>query len=300
MYSNQTFMKDEPCPNLITQDCPRQPQLLDSPKKRSSPLPTLLLYIKRQIAKFSEHFLRCQNTTQKSIQQSPNSCNHEPATENQHSQQSQRSKRFDRVLHLRLRQAECDQMPKRIVQDAQEEPRHDNYHRQIVAFADDFLLQVPPDHIFYQLTIHCRRDTQNHTAYKVERVADVMNTVYKRLCETFVHKRSYHQDPHKHLMPHLLAIIEFEENVLFHAHCLLAVHPLLADQFDQLTIYDKFHRFDDRITQSHFNRTIADANNIKAFDEPTKVSKWLNYMMKRNRNPFIPKTPDHVVLRRPL
>jgi hypothetical protein len=83
--------------------------------------------------------------------------------------------------------------------------------------------------------------------------------------------------------------------VLFHAHCVLAVHPETAEAFDQLRIYDKFQQFDQRISSSHFDRLIADAIDIKAFDEPTNLSKFINYMLKKNRNPNIVKRPDHLL-----
>jgi hypothetical protein len=98
-------------------------------------------------------------------------------------------------------------------------------------------------------------------------------------------------------MPYLLAMIEFDDNVLFHAHGLLAVHPLLAETVDHLRIYDTFCQFDPRITHSHFDRTILDANDIKAFDEPTSVSKWLTYMLKRNKHDaLMPKRPEHLLM----
>ena len=90
-------------------------------------------------------------------------------------------------------------------------------------------------------------------------------------------------------------MIEFDDQVLFHAHCVLAVHPETAEAFDQLRIYDKFQPFDQRISSSHFERLIADAINIKAFDEPTNLSKWVNYLLKKNRNQNIVKRPDHLL-----
>ena len=90
-------------------------------------------------------------------------------------------------------------------------------------------------------------------------------------------------------------MIEFDDQVLFHAHCVLAVHPETAEAFDQLRIYDKFQHFDPRISSSHFERLIADAINIKAFDEPTNLSKWVNYLLKKNRNQNIVKRPDHLL-----
>ena len=90
-------------------------------------------------------------------------------------------------------------------------------------------------------------------------------------------------------------MIEFDDKVLFHAHWILAVHPETAEAFDQLRIYDKFQQFDPRISSSHFDRLIADAIDIKAFDEPTNLSKWVNYLLKKNRNPNIVKRPDHLL-----
>ena len=188
-------------------------------------------------------------------------------------------------------------MPDRTEKDAVQEPRSDNYHYQIVSLKDYFLSIIPPDHITYQLTIHCRRDTLDNTAYKSDRVKNVIEIVYKRINEAFVHPKHYAHDPNKQFMPYLMGMLEFDDNVLWHCHCLVAVHPLLADKFDGLRIYDKFKQFDPRITQSHFDRTIADAIDIKAFDEPTNVSKFINYMLKRNKHySMLPKKPKHLLI----
>ena len=90
-------------------------------------------------------------------------------------------------------------------------------------------------------------------------------------------------------------MIGFTDKFLFHAHCVLAVHPVAAEEFDNLRIYDKFQQFDPRISSSHFDRLIADAIDIKAFDEPTNLSKWIHYLLKKNRNPNIVKRPDHLL-----
>lgn len=298
MY-NTNHLKDYQCQTTEKQTLATNQRLSDLLKMRSRHLPTLLLFIRRLTAKFFVRFLRYQNTIQKSIQQSPSSYNHEPTAKDHHHQQVESSERRRSPIHFRLRQDECETMPNRTDQDVERKPRSDNYHSAIVALKDDFLLQVPPEHIFYQLTIQCRRDALDHTAYKAERVENVIDTVYKRLCETFVHKRNYAKDPHKHLMPHLLAVIEFDDQVLFHAHCLVATCPMLADKFDALRSYDTFKQFDPRITSSHFDRTIPDDREILAFDEPTNVEKWVNYMLKNNRNYSSVKKPDHVILRRP-
>jgi hypothetical protein len=188
-------------------------------------------------------------------------------------------------------------MPDRTKEDAVQEPRSDNYHYQIVALKDHFLSQIPPEHVFYQLTMQFRRDKLDRTAYRADRVKNVIETVYKRINEAFVHSKHYAQDPQKQFMPYLLAMIEFDDNVLFHTHCLVAVHPLHADKFDDLCIYDKFQRFDPRITQSHCDRTIADAIDIKSFDEPTNVSKFVNYMLKKNKHySMMPKRPEHLLM----
>ena len=186
-------------------------------------------------------------------------------------------------------------MSERTKEYASAKSHSDNYHSQIIALKDDFLSIIPPDFIYYQLSIHCRRDRLDNTAFKADRVKDVIETVYKRINETFVHPKRYEQLPHKQLMPYLLSMIEFDDQVLFHAHCVLAVHPETAEAFDQLRIYDKFQPFDQRISSSHFERLIADAINIKAFDEPTNLSKWVNYLLKKNRNPNIMKRPDHLL-----
>ena len=186
-------------------------------------------------------------------------------------------------------------MSERTKEYASAKSHSDNYHSQIIALKDDFLSIIPPDFIYYQLSIHCRRDRLDNTAFKADRVKDVIETVYKRINETFVHPKRYEQLPHKQLMPYLLSMIEFDDQVLFHAHCVLAVHPETAEAFDQLRIYDKFQPFDQRISSSHFERLIADAINIKAFDEPTNLSKWVNYLLKKNRNSNIVKRPDHLM-----
>ena len=186
-------------------------------------------------------------------------------------------------------------MSERTKEDASPKSRSDNYHNQIIALKDHYLSIIPPDFIYYQLSIHCRRDRLDNTAFKADRVKDVIETVYKRINETFVHPKRYEQLPHKQLMPYLLSMIEFDDQVLFHAHCVLAVHPETAEAFDQLRIYDKFQPFDQRISSSHFERLIADAINIKAFDEPTNLSKWVNYLLKKNRNQNIVKRPDHLL-----
>ena len=186
-------------------------------------------------------------------------------------------------------------MSERTKEDASPKSRSDNYHSQIIALTDHFLSVIPPEFVYYQLTIHCRRDRLDNTAFKADRVKDVIETVYKRINETFVQPKRYVQLPHKQLMPYLLSMIEFDDQVLFHAHCVLAVHPETAEAFDQLRIYDKFQHFDPRISSSHFERLIADAINIKAFDEPTNLSKWVNYLLKKNRNQNIVKRPDHLL-----
>jgi hypothetical protein len=90
-------------------------------------------------------------------------------------------------------------------------------------------------------------------------------------------------------------MIEFGDQVLFYADCVLAVHPDTAEAFDNLLIYNKFQQFDPRKSSSHFDRLIADAIDIKAFDEPTNLSKFINYMLKKNSNPNIVKRPDHLL-----
>ena len=185
-------------------------------------------------------------------------------------------------------------MSERTKEDASPK-RSVNYHSQIIALKDHFLSLIPPEFVYYQLSIHCRRDRLDNTAFKADRVKDVIETVYKRINETFVQPKRYVQLPHKQLMPYLLSMIEFDDQVLFHAHCVLAVHPETAEAFDNLRIYDKFQPFDQRISSSHFERLIADAINIKAFDEPTNLVKWVNYLLKKNRNQNIVKRPDHLL-----
>jgi hypothetical protein len=188
-------------------------------------------------------------------------------------------------------------MADRAKEDTLQRPRRRNYLQQIVTLKDQFLSLIPKEHIYYQLTIHCRKDTLSHAAYKADSVKNVIEIVYKCINESFVHPKQYDHEPHRQFMPYLLAMIEFDDNVLFHAHGLLAVHPLLAESVDQLRIYDTFCQFDPRITHSHFDRMILDANDIKAFDESTSVSKWLTYMLKRNKHDaLMPKRPEHLLM----
>lgn len=267
------------------------------PKKSLPRSKRLLTVIKLTIARFLEHFLPKHDTTQKSTLPLPSLCHHEQSANDLSCKKNQREQRDRSILHIRLRQDECDTMPDRTKEDAVQEPRSDNYHYQIVALKDHFLLLIPPEHIFYQLTIHCRKDTLDNSAYKADRVKNVIETVYKRINEAFVHPKHYAREPHQQFMPYLLAMIEFDDNVLFHAHCLVATHPLLAEKFDDLRVYDKFKQFDPRITKSHFDRTIPDSKDIKAFDEPTNVSKFVNYMLKRNKHySMMPKRPEHLLM----
>ena len=257
-------------------------------------LPNLLNSIKRLIVKSLEHFLLFRSTTRPSTLQLNNLYN-EPPTEEHPNQQVEVRKRRRSPVHIRLRQRLSEAMPDQIDKDAEPKSRSDNYHSQIIALKDHFLSVIPPEFVYYQLTIHCRRDKLDNTAFKADRVKNVIETVYKRINETFVHPKRYAQMPHKQLMPYLLSMTEFDDQVLFHAHCILAVHPETAEAFDNLRIYDKFQQFDPRISSSHFDRLIADAIDIKAFDEPTNLSKWVKYLLKKNRNQNIVKRPDHLL-----
>ena len=291
--TNNHSPKDIPCEQTLDP----HPYLSALPKKSLRRSKRLLTVIKLTIARFLERFLPKQDTTQKSTLPLPSLCHHEQPAIELSSQENQREQRDRSILHIRLRQDECDTMPDRTEKDAVQEPRSDNYHYQIVALKDHFLSQIPPEHVYYQLTIHCRRDKLDSTAYRADRVKNVIETVYKRINEAFVHPKHYARDTYKPFMPYLLAMIEFDDNVLFHAHCLLAAHPMIADKLDDLRIYDKFQRFDPRVTQSHFDRTIADAIDIKSFDEPTNVSKFINYMLKKNKHySMMPKRPEHLLM----
>ncbi len=291
--TNNHSPKDIPCEPISD----RHPYLSASPKKSLPHSKRLLTAIKLITARFLERFLPKPDIIQKLTLPLPSLCHHEQSAIELSCQKNQREQRDRSILHIRLRQAVRDTMPDRTEKDAVQEPRSDNYHYQIVALKDHFLSQIPPEHVYYQLTIHCRRDKLDSTAYRADRVKNVIETVYKRINEAFVHPKHYAQEPHRQLMPYLLAMIEFDDNVLFHAHCLVAAHPLLAEQFDDLRIFDKFQQFDPRITQSHFDRTIIDAKDIKAFDEPTNVSKFINYMLKKNKHySFMPKRPENLLM----
>ena len=269
-----------------------KPSVLLMPRREL--LPNLLSFIRQLIQRYSEHFLLFRSTTRPSTLPSDNLYNESP-TEEHPNQQVEVRKRCRSPVHIRLRQRLCETMPDQIDKDAEPKSRSDNYHSQIIALKDHFLSVIPPEFVYYQLTIHCRRDKLDNTAFKADHIKDVIETVYKRINETFVHPKRYAQMPYKQLMPYLLSMIEFDDQVLFHAHCVLAVHPDTAEAFDQLRIYDKFQQFDPRISSSHFNRLIADAIDIKEFYEPTNLSKWVNYMLKKNRNPNIVKRPDHLL-----
>ena len=164
--------------------------------------------------------------------------------------------------------------------------RNDNHHRQLVATKDHFLSLLPSFVITYQLTIVCRRDS----AWNKSEVKSVIDAVYKRICERFVHKRRYAKEPYRQFMPYLLAIVETDGKVMSHVHAMLAVHPSLTEKFDSLAGYDTFVQFDERVKSSHLSRTITDTLDVENFDEPTNVEKWLNYMMKQKN--VQPKTPE--------
>jgi uncharacterized protein (DUF302 family) len=168
---------------------------------------------------------------------------------------------------------------------------NDNYFLQISSLRDHALSFVKPDFVTYQLTITCRRET----AWKKSEVKKVIENIYKRICERFVHHRNYASPKFKHLMPLMFAIIETDDKVLSHVHALVAVSPEIAEKFDALVGYDTFKHFETSVKTSHFSHTIADAIDIENFDEPTNLEKWFNYMMKQNRETS-PKTQDDALL----
>lgn len=155
---------------------------------------------------------------------------------------------------------------------------------------DFFLTLIPQDFVTYQLTIVCLRKF----AWKKSEVQSVIESIYKRLNETYVHHRRYASPQFKHLMPLMLAVIETDDKVLSHVHALLAVHPSLAEKFDELYEYNTFKKFDKRVKTSHFSRTIADAVDVEEFDVPTNVMKWTNYMLKQKN--VQPKTVDDLLI----
>lgn len=273
---------------------PRHQKLFVLPLKKKEFLPNLLTFIKLQIAKYSEHFLLFRSIIPPYTPPSNNLYNELP-TEKHANCKVEVCQRHRSAVHIRIRQRECEAMSNEIDKDAERKSNSDNHHLQIIALKNHFLSLIPPEFVYYQLTIHCRRDRLDNTAFKADRVKNVIETIYKRINETFVHPKRYAQSSHKQLMPYLLSMIEFDDQVLFHAHCVLAVHPETATAFDLLRIYDKFQQFDPRISSSHFDRLIADEIDIKAFDEPTNLSKFINYMLKKNRNPNIVKRPDHLI-----
>jgi hypothetical protein len=172
--------------------------------------------------------------------------------------------------------------------------RSDNYFDQIVALKDHFLKMIPGDFINYQLTIIFTG--KNATSYSVDRVKKVIDDLYKRLNEIYVHPRRYASLPHRSKMPLMLTIIEFDDQVMFHTHALLAVHPDTAQQFDDLCINDSFTRFNDSISASHFQRTKVDPVEIRNYEEQTNVQRWINYQLKRTSTI---KKPDHLMIHAP-
>lgn len=60
----------------------------------------------------------------------------------------------------------------------------------------------------------------------------MIETVYKCINEVFVQPKRYARAPQRQLMPYLMGMLEFDDNVLWHCHCLVAVHLLLANKFD--------------------------------------------------------------------
>lgn len=264
------------------------------PKMRSRHLPTLLLYIRQLIARFSVRFLPFQSITQQSTQHSNNSYN-EQSTEKHPNLKTESIQRCRSFVHLRLRQEQRETMSERTDQDVEQKSRSDNYRYQIIKTTEHFLSLIPSDFITYQLSIIFRRDSLNNTAYRKPSVQTAIENIYKRLNETFVHKRRYAQDPHRQFMPYLLSMIELDDKVLFHCHALLAVHPDHATKFDELCAYDTFKQFHESVLSSHFSRTIEDDKDVQNFDEPTNVSKWVNYLLKQNKNKT-PKKPEDLLL----
>ena len=105
------------------------------------------------------------------------------------------SKRCRITVHFRLQERHCDPMSKRTEENAEPKSRSDNHHSQIVALKEHFLSIIPPEFVYFQLTIHCRRDRLDNTAFKADRIKDVIETIYKRINETFVHQKRYPQLP---------------------------------------------------------------------------------------------------------
>jgi hypothetical protein len=186
-------------------------------------------------------------------------------------------------------------MSTRTLQRPKNSTRSDNYFDQIVALKDHFLHLIPDDFINYQLTVIFTG--KNATSYSVDRVKKVIDDLYKRLNEIYVHPRRYASLPHRSKMPLMLTIIEFDDQVMFHTHALLAVHPDTAPQFDELCVKDSFTRFDESISASHFQRTKADDPvEIRNYEEQTNVERWINYQLKRTSTI---KKPDHLMIHAP-
>lgn len=186
-------------------------------------------------------------------------------------------------------------MSTRNLKRPQNSTRSDNYFDQIVVLKNHFLNLIPDEFLTYQLTMIFTG--KNATSYSVDRVKKVIDDLYKRLNEIYVHPRRYASLPHHSKMPFMMTMIEFDDQVMFHSHALLAVHPETAQQFDELCVKDSFTRFDESISASHFQRTKADDPvEIRNYEEQTNVERWTNYMLKRTSTI---KKPDHLLIHSP-
>jgi hypothetical protein len=199
----------------------------------------------------------------------------------QHSNEEQSNRKVEILkrsadIHHELRKSNISKtMPSRPDDFAEEKSRCSDNRVPLkrIHFRDHFFSIVPTDHITYQLTLHYRCETEDNTAFHPNRVKKSMQQVHQLLCQTYVHKRRYNHPNVRHLQPFIFSVLEY--------HALVAVHPDLADKFDELSVLNKFQRFDPKITRSHFARTKPDAIKVKDHTTITNALTFANYCVKK-------------------
>lgn len=207
----------------------------------------------------------------------------------EHTNKEQPNRKVESIKRSRdicheLRKSNISQtMPSRLDNFAEEKSRCSDHRLPLkrIHFRDHFFSIVPTDHITYQLTLHYRCETEENTAFHPHRVKKSMQQVHQLLCQTYVHKRRYNHHSVRHLQPFIFSVLEYDEKVKYHIHALVAVHPDLADKFDELSVLNKFQRFDPKITRSHFARTIPDAIKVKDHTVLTNALTFANYCLKK-------------------
>lgn len=207
-----------------------------------------------------------------------------------------------RDIHHELRKSNISKtMPSRPDDFAEEKSRCSDHRLPLkrIHFRDHFFSIVPTDHITYQLTLHYRCETEDNTAFHPNRVKKSMQQVHQLICQTYVHKRRYNHPSARHLQPFIFSVLEYDEKVKYHIHALVAVHPDLADKFDELSVLDKFQRFDPKITRSHFARTRPDAIKVKDHTTITNALTFANYCLKKVKDEDERKGKDAITIYAP-